>query len=379
MPDKHVFQEDAQILTHFGEDYAAQFGAVTPPIYMSSLHVTPKEKLFETEPMPFIYGRVSNPTADLFERKIAALERAETALSFASGMAAISSCILANVQQGDHIVAVDFAYGPARNFIANDLSKFGIEHTFVSGKTVSDFVDAIKPNTRLFYLESPATAIFNIQDLRAIAALAKQNHIVSVIDNSWATPVFQKPITLGIDISLHSASKYIGGHSDVIAGVASGNAEIMHKVKRVRESYGGIVGPMEAWLCLRGLRTLLVRVKAHEAAALEIATRLSQHPAVRQVFYPGLSDFPQYALAKSQMSGFTGLLSFSLHGDRDQARAVASRLCWFHFGPSWGGFESMVNVLEGEGETNVVRLHIGLEGIETLWADLKDSLDQALA
>ena len=378
MPDKHALQEDAQILTYFGEDYEAQFGAVIPPIYMSSLHVTPKEKLYDKEPQPFVYGRVSNPTADLFERKIAALERADMALSFASGMAAISSCILANVQQGDHIVAVDFSYGPARDFIVRDLSRFGIAHTFVSGKTVSDFAAAIKPNTRLFYLESPTTAIFNVQDLRAVADLAKRNNIVSVIDNSWATPIYQKPITFGIDISLHTASKYIGGHSDVIAGVAAGNAEIMNKVKHIRTNYGGIIGPMEAWLCLRGLRTLMLRVKAHGEAALEMATRLSQHPAVRQVFYPGLSDFPQHALAKSQMSGSTGLLSFSLHGDKGQEMAVASRLRCFHFGPSWGGFESMVNVLEGEGGVDVVRLHIGLEGVETLWADVKNSLDKAL-
>ena len=378
MTDKNPFQEDSEILTHFGEDYAAHLRAVVPPIFMNSLHVVPKENLYDPKPQPFIYGRDSNPTADLLERKIAALERAEKALSFGSGMAAISSCILANVQQGDHIVAVDFAYTPTRSFISDYLSKFGIEHTFVPGKNISDFTDKIKSNTRLFYLESPSTGIFNIQDLRAISELAKKNNIVTILDNSWSTPIYQKPITFGIDISLHTASKYIGGHSDVIAGVASGSAEIMSKVQSIRSIYGSILGPMEAWLCIRGLRTLMVRVKAHGEAALEIASRLSKHQAVNRVYYPGLPDFPQHELAKSQMSGFTGLLSFSLHGGSDYAKAVPSRLKWFNLGPSWGGFESMVSLTDGEDGKHVVRLHIGLEDIETLWEDLKDSLDKAV-
>ena len=378
MINKHSLQEDAEILAHFGEDYAEQLGAVIPPIYMTSLHVKPKEYLYAPNHMPFTYGRVSNPTANLFERKIAALERAEMALSFASGMAAISSSILANLQQGDHIVAVDFAYGPTREFITEDLSKFGIEYTFVPGKNLSDFAEAIRPNTRLFYLESPSTAVFHIQNLREVAVLAKKHGIVTLIDNSWASPIFQKPIELGIDISIHSATKYIGGHSDVIAGVAAGRTEIMNKVKHIRENFGGILSPMDAWLCIRGLRTLLVRLGAHQEAALEIAARLSQHPAVRKVYYPGLPDFPQHQLAKSQMSGFTGLLSFSLHGGREEARAVASRLRWFNLGPSWGGFESMVNLLDGEEGDKVVRIHVGLEGVETLWADLKGSLDAVL-
>ena len=227
-------------------------------------------------------------------------------------------------------------------------------------------------------MESPSTGIFYLQDLRTIAALAKKNNIVTIVDNSWATPIYQKPITMGIDISLHTASKYIGGHSDLIAGVAAGNTEIMKKVQHVRTSYGGILGPMEAWLCIRGLRTLMVRLKAHGEAALEIANRLSQHPIVRQVYYPGLPDFPQHELAKSQMSGFTGLLSFSLKGGSYQTKAVVSRLNWFNLGPSWGGFESMVNLLNGENGTQVVRLHIGFEDIETLWQDLKNSLDKAI-
>ena len=378
MTNKNSLQEDSEILTHFGEDYTQHLGAVVPPIFMNSLHVIPKENIYDPKPLPFFYGRESNPTSDLLERKIAALERAEKALSFASGMAAISSCILANVKQGDHIVAVDFSYSPTRELIKDDLSKLGIQHTFVSGKTASDFAGNIKLNTKLFYLESPTSGIFEIQDLRKVAALAKQNNIVTIIDNSWATPIYQKPITFGIDISIHTASKYIGGHSDVIAGVAAGSAEMMAKVKHIRRNYGGILGPMEAWLCIRGLRTLMVRIKTHGSAALEIAARLSRHPAVRQVYYPGLPGFPQHELAKSQMSGFTGLLSFSLHGEDDKVKSVVSRLKWFNLGPSWGGFESMVNLCEGEGGNDVIRLHIGFEDVETLWADLKESLDKVL-
>jgi cystathionine beta-lyase/cystathionine gamma-synthase len=270
---------------------------------------------------------------------------------------------------------VDNAYGPTRVFIDEFLvGKFACEVTYVDGRALSDFTSNVKPNTTLFYLESPTSMTFRLQDLRSIAAFAKERGVKTIVDNSWATPLYQKPLTMGVDMSVHTASKYIAGHSDLIAGVCSGSAEIMKDVARVREMYGGILQPMEAWLCIRGLRSMGVRLAAHESAALAIARRLEAHPAVKVVNHPGLDAYPQRALAQSQMSGTTSPLSFELNCDNARARDFVRRLQWFNVGPSWGGFESMVTVPGGD--SALVRIHVGLEDIETLWQDLKESLDK---
>jgi cystathionine gamma-lyase len=373
MAEPDEFLNDNDVLTHLGDDYAAHNYAVVPPIYMNSLHVTPKEAMDDGKPRPYSYGRVSNPTVNVFERKIAALEKAERALAFASGMGAISAAILANVKAGDHVVAVATAYGPTRMFLEKQLGKFGVETSYVSGEEVSQFERAARANTTVFYLESPSSMVFLLQDLRAVAALAKERGIVTIIDNSWATPLYQKPLALGIDLSVHTVSKYIGGHSDIIAGVVAGSGVLMEKVCQVRELYGGILGPMEGWLATRGLRSLAVRLEAHGKTALFIASMLKAHRAVRKVNYPGLESHPQHGLAKAQMSGFTSPLSFELDCGNGEARSFVRRLKWFNVGPSWGGYESMVTVPHGEG--TLIRIHTGLEDRETLWKDLKDSLD----
>jgi len=372
------FGNDHDILTHLGDDYAMYLDAVVPPIFMNSLHVTPKSEIDSDVPRKFTYGRCSNPTADLFERKVAALEKADRALSFGSGMAAISSAILACVKHGDHIVCVEMAYGPARKFINEELGeRFGISVSYVRGDDPAQFEEAAKPNTTLFYLESPTSALFQMQDLRAVAAIAKSRGIKTVIDNTWATPLYQKPLTMGIDLSAHTVSKYMGGHSDIIAGVVAGNEPLMARVQQVRELYGGILGPMEAWLATRGLRTLAVRLAAHWKSADIIARRLAAHPKVAYVRYPGLENDPQHELAKSQMSGFTSPLSFHLKCDNSEGREFVRRLTWFNVGPSWGGFESMVNLPWGEGDRDkLVRIHVGLEDVETLWGDLERSLEK---
>ncbi|MDR2617610.1 MAG: aminotransferase class I/II-fold pyridoxal phosphate-dependent enzyme [Treponema sp.] len=373
--EPNEFLNDSDIITHLADEYSSHNDAVVPPVYMNSLHVIPKEAMDDGKPRPFVYGRNSNPTVSIFERKIAALERAGRALAFASGMGAISAAILANVKSGDHVVAVETSYGPAKFFLENQLGKFGVETSFVTGDDVSQFEKAIRKNTTLIYLESPSTMVFKLQDIRKVAALAKERGIVTAIDNSWATPVYQKPITMGVDLSIHTVSKYIGGHSDIIAGVVAGNAPLMDKVHQVREFYGGILGPMEAWLAIRGLRTLKVRLKAHAETAMYIASNLEAHPAVSRVHYPGLKSHPQHELAKSQMEGFTSPLSFELNcmSNPAQTRLFVRRLKWFGMGPSWGGFESLVSV-PGKDST-MVRIHTGLEDKETLWNDLKSSLD----
>ena len=364
---------DLDILAHLGDEYEKHNDAVIPPVYLTSLHVTPKESI-GGEPRRYFYGRVLNPTVEVFERKIAALERTDRALAFGSGMAAISSCLVAFLKAGDHVVAVDTAYGPTRNFITGYLGNYNVEYTFVPGDDINQFREACRPNTKAFYLESPSSMLFYIQDLRAVAALAAERGIVTMIDNSWATPLYQKPITLGIDISIHTASKYIGGHSDIIAGIAAGRDELMEKVAGVRSMYGGILGPMEAWLATRGLRSMALRVKEHGANALIIARRLEKHRNVGRVRYPGLESDPQHELAKSQMTGFTSPLSFSLNCEKDAAVEFVKRLKCFNLGPSWGGFESMVTMPFPPGSH--IRVHVGLEDVETLWDDLESSLNQ---
>jgi cystathionine gamma-lyase len=373
MAEPDEFLNDEDILAHLGDDYSAHNDAVVPPIYMNSLHVTPKEAIDDGRPRPYSYGRASNPTVNVFERKVAALERADRALAFASGMGAISAAILANVKSGDHVVAVESAYGPARAFLSEQLGKFGVEAAYVGGEDVSQFEQAARGNTTVFYLESPSSMVFHLQDLRKVAALAKARGIVTIIDNSWATPLCQKPLTLGIDLSVHTVSKYMGGHSDIIAGVVAGGRELMEKVFQVRVLYGGILGPMEGWLATRGLRSLALRVKAHGETAFYIASALEAHPAVRRVNYPALASHPQHELAKAQMSGFTSPLSFELDCANGEARGFVRRLKWFNVGPSWGGHESMVTVPHGD--STLVRIHTGLEDRETLWNDLKSSLD----
>ena len=371
MDSGSVYRTDADILAHLADDYEMHNNAVVPPIYMNTLHVRPKDKL--DEPARFVYGRVSNPTTEVFERKVAALERAEVALAFGSGMAAMTSAILANVAHGDHIICVDHAYGPTRMFISDDLGKFGVSSTFVRGVELSDFEQALRPETKLIYLESPTSMMFELQDIRAVTALAKKHGIVTVIDNSLATPLYQRPLEMGVDLVCHTVSKYLGGHSDVIAGITAGNSEIMAKVRHVREFYGGILGPMEAWLATRGLRTLIVRLKAHCETAMEIARRLELHPAVSVVHYPGLESHPQHGLAKTQMTGFPSPLSFELHCGNSEAQEFVKRTKFFNVGPSWGGYESMISYPREE--STLIRIHTGLEDIETLWLDLKASLD----
>ena len=365
---------DLDIIAHLGDDYEKHNDAVIPPIYMTTLHVQPKATVGGPA-RPYSYGRSNNPTTEAFEKKIAALERADRALAFGSGMAAISSCLTAFLASGDHVVVVDTSYGPTQRFINEYMGKFGVGCTAIRGDDPEQFREACRPETKVFYLESPSSMYFYLQDLRAVAAIARERGIVTMIDNSWATPLFQKPITLGIDISIHTASKYIGGHSDIIAGVAAGSGELMQKVAGVRSQYGGILGPMEAWLATRGLRTMPLRVREHEKSALEIAGRLLRHPKVKRVRHPGLASDPQHELAKSQMTGFTSPFSIELDCGNEEAREFVKRLNCFNLGPSWGGFESMVSMPFPQGGSNI-RLHVGLEDVETLYGDLQSSLDQ---
>lgn len=375
------------ICTHTGEDYTNYHGAMIPPIFQNSLFVQSKDHPFDPE--NFVYTRMSNPTLQVAEKKLAELECAEAALVFSSGMAAISSGILSIVKAGDHILAVENVYGPTREFLEQYLSKFNISVSFVKGVCPKEFENAIQQNTQLIYLESPTSFTMHLQDLAEIANIARKNQVFTMIDNTWATPLYQNPIMLGIDLVAHTASKYLGGHSDIVAGVLTGSKKHLDTIQmKERALFGAVMDPHQAWLLIRGLRTLPVRLQQHQQNALKIAKFLELHPAVDHVLYPGLASHPQYELAKRQMSGCSGLMSFVLKGDAQTVETFIQQLQVFQLACSWGGFESLVIPI-GKGmdidmreklgiHPELIRIHVGLENIDTLVSDLKQALNKCM-
>ncbi|HSV74563.1 MAG TPA: PLP-dependent aspartate aminotransferase family protein [Chthonomonadales bacterium] len=367
---------------HHGDDYGRHFGSPSPPIYQTATFVaTDAAQLGRRErsrPPGYDYTRVDNPTTHAFESHVAALEGAEAARSFASGMGAIAAVVLHACGAGDHVVCVDTVYGPTQAFLRDYASRFGVEATFVDGRDPAEFAEATRPNTRLFFLESPSTRVFHLQDLAAVAAIARELSILTALDNSWASPCFQNPHEYGIDLVVHSATKYIGGHSDVLAGVVTGNARRIRRLQ-LHEGVllGGVLDPFAAWLLLRGLRTLALRMERHQASGLTVARALERHPRVHRVLHPGLPSHPQHALAARQMRGYGGLFSVVLAGaDRDAARAAANALRYFGVAFSWGGYESLcvpVEFPEYGGQWGL-RLHVGLEDPEDLLDDLLAAL-----
>ncbi len=384
------------LLTHLGEDDRVDpYGAVIPPLYQNSLFTfadwDDADAAFSHPQERCIYSRGNNPTVNLVEAKIAALCGAEKAKLFGSGMAAITSAMLHCVKTGDHIITVNNIYGPANNFLNHYLQKkFQIETTFVDGRDVNDFTAAIRPNTSLIYLESPSSAKFTLQDIKGISQLAKQHGIKTIIDNTWATPIFQKPLKLGVDLEVHSCSKYFGGHSDLVSGVIAGCKDDIDQIALNEYALlGGKASPFEAWLILRSLRTMDIRMEKHMRSALTVATFLDHHPTVEKVHYPGLSSFLQYGLAKTQMTGYSGLMAFDLKtDDLQKIKDFIHMLKLFKLGVSWGGHESLVFVpaisymkempVERFAEMGIslstVRISVGLEDAN----DLIDDLSQAL-
>jgi len=363
---------DEYICGHLGEDQANYYGAVVPPIFQNSLHVFPSIEEMQAfdgkQEGKYMYGRHLNPTVDIVQKKLAALERADKAALFGSGMAAITAAILSCVKTGDHVVGLHHMYGPAHRFLSEYLAKFGVEASFVSGASLDELEQALRLNTRLIYLESPTTFYFALQDLAAVATLAKARGILTVIDNTWCTPLYQKPLELGIDLVVHSVTKYLAGHSDVISGVVAGREELIERVNRnERDLLGGIPGPFDAWLILRGMRTLPVRMRQHQENALVVASFLEGHPRVSRVNWPGLASHPQHELGRRQMKGYSGLLSFELDCGERERNQFFNALKLFRLGVSWGGFESLVV----KGPNNLVRLAVGLERAEDLLADLE--------
>lgn len=374
-----------EICTHYGEDPARFHGAVNTPIFQTSLFVDCEGNEGGLEGR-YAYTRVSNPTTEVVEQKVAALEQGEAAKCFSSGMGAISAAMMHYIKEDSHVVATASIYGPARRFLSEYMKRFGIKVTFVSGTDPEELEAAVCEQTDLIYLESPSTYLFLVQDLERIAEIAKKHHAATVIDNTYATPIFQKPLTMGIDMVVHSASKYLGGHSDIIGGVVAGRREDVEQMaQNERELFGAVMSPFDSWLMLRGIRTLPVRMPQHMKNALEMAAYFQELDIVKEVIYPCWNTHPQYELAKRQMTGASGLMSVVFDLPGEQIHRIVEALEFFYRGPSWGGYESLASPvgadLERDNETmkkGLVRLHIGLEGADLLKEDFERAVKHVL-
>lgn len=384
IPDPLADADFSTICAHYAEDPAKRRGAAAPALYQTSTFIYPDAEAFAARRTPasphYDYSRVGNPTTAILEAKLARLEHGQWCETFGSGMGAISSAINACVKAGEHVVAIAHCYGPTRQYL-DHLQRLGVERTYVNSVEPQPFFDALRPTTRLLYLESPTSGRFECPPIEPITAEARRRGVRTIFDNSWATPYFMTPLDYGVDLVVHSATKYLNGHSDVVAGVVAGRDEgLRDAVRREVELGGAMLDPFAAWLMLRGLRTLALRMEHHQAAGLKIARWLEAHPQVLRVLHPGLTSHPQHATARRQLRGCSGLFSFML---REQSRAATHRLLdrlkLFQIGVSWGGFESLA--LGGnffsekhDGAEWIIRLSVGLESADDLIADLEQAL-----
>ncbi len=374
------------LCAHYGEHRLAQGGAVAPPIYQTSTFVFPDAEAFERRDLPqnpyYIYTRHANPTTAMLEAKLAKLEHGSWARCFSSGMGAITTALNACLKTGDHVVAVANCYFPTRQFLGEYLQRFDIATTFVPGTDPQALIAALRPETRVLYLESPTSGYCELLPLAPLVAAARDRNINTIFDNSWASPYFQNPIELGCDLVVHSATKYISGHSDVVGGAVVGRDDALGtRIRAEAELLGASPDPMASWLMLRGLRTLAVRMEQHQRSGLAVARFLADHPRVQHVYHPGLESDPQHALGQQQMCGYSSLFSFSLaEQSREATHRFLDRLRVFAIGVSWGGFESLAigGLLFNRDPQRapwLIRLHVGLERTEDLVADLRQALE----
>jgi cystathionine beta-lyase/cystathionine gamma-synthase len=344
--DEEIIGESTEAV-HGGENVDPVSGAVAPPIYQTATFgFRTTEDVIRTvkgESGRELYTRWGNPTTSLLEAKVAKLERGESAVAFSSGMAAITSTFMSLLSKGDHIIAQRSVYGEAFNFINNFLPRFGIEVTIVDTCDYKAMEESFRENTKFVYVETPTNPTLRVVDLKRVARIAN-GRAITAVDSTFGTPINQKPILLGIDIVIHSATKYLNGHSDVIAGiVACKNGELAQRIRMTRRVLGGVIDPLAAWLTIRGLKTLSLRVKKQNENAASLAQFLSEHPSVSNVNYPGLKTNPDYEVAKRQMkNGFGGVLSFEVKGDIDDARCIVENLRFGILGGSLGGVETLV-------------------------------------
>jgi cystathionine beta-lyase/cystathionine gamma-synthase len=378
------------IINELGEDRENYFNAVSPPIMQTSNFAFKKvdnlRQAFEDEMGGYLYSRGLNPTVDILRKKLAALDGAEDCLVFNSGAAAIFAGVLANVKAGDHIVSVKSPYTWAQRMFDVILPRFGVTTTYIDGTRTDNWEQATGNNTTLYYLESPNSWDYALQDIMAIASVARPKGIITMIDNSYCSPLYQKPIEMGIDLSMQTATKYISGHSDTLGGVLSGSHQMMKKIFDSEYlNIGSGIQPFNAWLLIRGLRTLPARFDRIAGSTLEVIDFLKQHPAIESVIFPLDETFPQYELARRQMSGACGLFTFVLRTNkRESIVRFCESLKHIMMAVSWGGHESLVipkcaGIPPGDfdpsnPEHRYVRMYAGLEEPQYLIEDLKQAL-----
>ncbi|WP_409297545.1 bifunctional cystathionine gamma-lyase/homocysteine desulfhydrase [Peribacillus sp. SCS-26] len=359
-------------------------GAVSTPIYQVSTYK--QEEVGKHS--GFEYSRTGNPTRHALEELIKDLENGERGFAFASGMAAITAVMML-FSKGDHIIMTDDVYGGTFRVMTKVLNRFGIEATFVDTSNIDAITKEIRPETKAVYLETPTNPLLKVSDIAAIAELAKENGLLTIVDNTFSTPYWQTPIAHGADIVLHSATKYIGGHSDVVAGLVVVNSEELgNDLHFIQNSTGGVLGPQDSWLLIRGIKTLGVRMEETESSTAEIVAFLSSHKAVSKVYYPGLASHPNHDIAKKQAGGFGGMVSFDV-GSGEKADKVFSRLKYFTLAESLGAVESLISIparmthasipQERRAELGIteglIRISVGLEDAEDLIEDLAHALE----
>ncbi len=369
---------------HAGQEPDPTSGAIMTPIYQTSTYA----QTGIGEHKGFEYARTANPTRSALEACIAALENGTHGLSFASGMAA-ESAVLSLLSAGDHMISCDDLYGGSYRIFERIMRRYNVETSYVTAGNVADYEKAIRPNTKLIWLETPTNPLLRLVDIRAVAEVAHRHNLLLVVDNTFSSPYFQQPLELGADIVLHSTTKYINGHSDVIGGaVVTSNEEVYEALKFHQNAAGAVPGPFDVWLTMRGIKTLAVRMRQHEENAHSVARFLMEQKRVEKVYYPGLPSHPDHELAKQQMSGFGGMVSFQFKGTFADVEQVVRRFKVFTFAESLGGVESLVchpatmthgsipkdiREARGLGDT-LLRLSVGIEDIEDILGDLEQAL-----
>ncbi len=378
---------------HAGDNLDERGGIFTPLYNHSTFGFPDTQSVLDV-----VEGRVEgslytryglNPTIQALEKKLAAIEGGEVAWVFSSGMAAESATFLAHCKSGDHIVCIGDVYGGTYELLDTNLPDLGITTTFILGNEVNKLNEFIKSNTRIIFFETPTNPNMEVLNIAEIAAFAKEHSVLTVVDNTFATPVNQRPFELGADLVVHSTTKYLGGHSDLTGGTVIGSTELLSPIWTWRKNLGQMMAPEVAYLLARSLRTLVVRVNAHNATAQILAERLVEHPRINKVNYPGLPDFIGHSAARLQMKDFGGMISFVIDGDAQETADVVDRLKLFSIAPSLGGVESLVTqpittthynlTAEERAKRGIVdgmvRISVGLEDVEDLWADLEQALN----
>ncbi len=393
MGEKKTFRIDTEVI-HRGYEASLFEGSLVPPIFQTSTYCFANaeqgEKRFAGEESGYIYSRLGNPTVSILEERMAAIEKGEAALAFGSGMAAVSAVLVSLTKAGDHVLCSQGVYGCTFGLLKMLYHKYQITYTFSEMESKEQLLQAIKPETTCIYVETPINPTMKLVDLEMVAAVGKEKGIPVVVDNTFCSPYLQTPLELGCDVVVHSATKYICGHGDVIAGIVVGKRDFLQEVAMTtQKDIGGIISPFDAWLLLRGLKTLPVRMDRHCENAREIYSFLNEHGAVNQVFFPGDSRHPDFPIMKKQMRHAGGLLSFTLHGGVEEAQKFMNRLQLIKIAVSLGDAETLIQhpatmthsvVPKEEREKmgiqdNLIRLSVGLEA----WEDIQEDLDQALS